>query len=132
MPRVKMLVLTAGSEDGIHVRRYEKDREYEINDRLAGYFSGMGAATIIRERKMAPGPSDNKMMEGSSANKQSEQDEAETEKQPGVRIFQLADELGVPLKKILAAAKDLGIEVSGPSSEITLEEAAKIRAKLGK
>jgi len=132
MAKVKMLVLTAGSEDGIHVRRYEKDREYEINDRLAGYFSGMGAATIIRERKMAPGPSDNKMMEGSPANKRSEQDEAETEKQLGVRIFQLADELSMPLKKIFAAAKDLGMKTLEASSEITLEEAAKIRAKLGK
>ena len=46
---------------------------------------------------------------------------------PTLRVFQLADELGVKTKKVLKAANKLNIKVTAAASGLTEEEAEKIK-----
>lgn len=67
--RIQMLTSAAGSYDGIHIRLYEQDEEFEVGSGfmsadLAKAFLESGAAKEVGEKPQkatAPGPSETKV-----------------------------------------------------------------------
>lgn len=150
MPKILMKVTTPGSPDGIKINNYVVDREYDIKDTLAKAFISMGVAEYVREEKFVRIAPENKMVESSPDNKVAESSDEdsvvggdsvvdnsteiikEAEKSDNtnktLRVYQLADELGVSSKKILRMAKKLDIFVSAPASGLSEEEAKRIKS----
>lgn len=66
--RIKMVETTSGSYDGIHIRTYDKDQEFEVGDGympadLARAFVDSGAAKELgtpAKKGTPPGPSETK------------------------------------------------------------------------
>ena len=56
-----------------------------------------------------------------------EEEKKQDDTAPTLRVFQLADELGVKTKKVLKAANKLNIKVTAAASGLTEEEAEKIK-----
>lgn len=56
-----------------------------------------------------------------------EEEKRQTDTAPTLRVFQLADELGVKVRKVLKVAKSLNINVKASVSGLTEEEAEKIK-----
>lgn len=145
MSKIRMVQTIPGSMDGINAREYMADQEYDvdgvqINRELSDIFLKCGAAVLVRERKPAA-----EAFEEAIAEESSEEDGLETT--PGdldavtggskpdpkvMRVFQLADELGVSYKKIVKAANGLGIEVKAAQSGLTESEIVEIKAEFEK
>ncbi len=145
MAKIKMTQTIAGCMDGIHPKKYVAEEIYaidgtEINQRLADMFLGCGAAVIIRERKpILESPEKAVVEEAPEAKLQSPELKPEidlkeeTKHEPKtIRVFQLADKLGVSYKKILYVANDLGIEVKVAQSGLTEAECKRIESSLDK
>ena len=76
MARIKMLATMKGSEDGLHVQEFLKDRVYLLVDSLAEVFVGMGAAEFqfpqkppMAQELSKPHPSEDKGIEAAPENK---------------------------------------------------------------
>lgn len=152
MPKIRMLETTPGSLDGVSVTSFVAGREYDVPESLATAFvNHMGVAVVVRERKVvevpekavevaAPENKEESIREnvfGSSEKEVLTEEEAEAESgetvedgKAAMRVFQLADELGVSSKKIIKAAKKLGIDVTAPASGLTEAAAEKIKAEI--
>jgi len=146
MPRIRMLRDDKGSLDGFTVTYFLKDLEYDVTEDLAKAFIGhMGVAEIVRVRKAEPEAPENKMVKDVPENKVAGTVSAKTEEEAEAvsgksreenstvtRVYQLADELGIPSKKVIKKARALGISIKVAQSGLTEEEAEKIRAGLAK
>lgn len=137
MPKIIMKDTTPGSLDGIKINNYIADREYTVNDALAKAFISMGVAEYVREEKFVRTTPENKMVESSPDNKVAESSDEiikEAEKSDNtskpLRVYQLADELGVSSKKVLRIAKKLNIHVNAPTSGLSEEEEKRIKSAL--
>ena len=150
MPKIVMKITTPGSSDGITVNNYVAGRKYPVGDALAKAFISMGVAEYAKEEKFVRIAPENKMVESSLDNKVAESSDEdsvvggdsvvdnsggiieEAEKldntSKALRVYQLADELGVSSKKILRIAKKLGIFVSAPASGLSEEEEKRIKS----
>lgn len=51
MKKIKMLDSTTGSQNGINIQLFEKNKTYTISDRLADVFCGLKKAEIIVEEE---------------------------------------------------------------------------------
>jgi hypothetical protein len=51
MPKVRMLVNTLGSNNGLNVSNYIKGEEYDIGDELADSFLSMKVCELATEKK---------------------------------------------------------------------------------
>lgn len=155
MPKIRMLQNARGSLDGINSIDFLKGLEYDVHEELAVTFiSHMGVATIIRERKAVPEAPEKAVVEAAPENKgvlteeeaEAERDESiedysvddaenaegkdEEDKPMAMRVYQLADELGVDSKEIIKAAEKLKIYVSAATSGLSEGEAEKIKAAM--
>ncbi len=155
MPKIRMLQNARGSLDGINSIDFLKGLEYDVHEELAVTFiSHMGVAVIIRERKAVPEAPENAAVEAAPENKEvlteeeaeAQSDESiedysvddaenaegvvEEDKPMAMRVYQLADELGVDSKKIIKVAKKSKIYVSAATSGLSEEEAEKIKANI--
>jgi len=137
MAKIKMLITTQGSSDGIRVTSYIANREYDVSNALAKSFisSKVAVASKGMQRKAVEIAPENKVIEIAPDNKEGIPEEmTATGKKEKVldpeeiRVFQLADELGTSSKEILAIAKKLKIVVTRPISGITRNETDQIRA----
>jgi len=61
--KIKMLKSEKGSQTGIDVQLYEKDKEYEVSDSLATAFIKAELAVEVKESIKALEPEENKMDE---------------------------------------------------------------------
>lgn len=144
MPKIRMVKTTPGSLDGFTRTMFMAEQEYEVPHELAkAFISHMGVATIVRERKAMPEAPEKAVAEAVPENKvvlteeeaeaESEdviEERAEDDKPMAMRVYQLADELGIGYKKVIKAAKALSIYVSAAASGLSEEEAERIKLKL--
>ena len=115
------------------------------------FVSHLQVATLIRERQEPEAqsqlePSEKTVVEAAPENKAvlteeeaeaenpevieekaPEEEKKQDDTAPTLRVFQLADELGVKTKKVLKAANKLNIKVTAAASGLTEEEAEKIK-----
>ena len=54
MPKVRMLKLAKGSEDGITIATYYEGKEYVIGDDLLQSFIEQGACELVEEKAVKP------------------------------------------------------------------------------
>lgn len=135
MIKIKMLKTTPGSLDGFTRIDFNEEQTYEVPDELAKAFvKDMGVAVIVRERKAISAAPEKAVIETALGNKEEEEktDDFDVEKKPRemVRVFQLADELGVSSKEIIKKAKELGLHAKAPVSGLFEEDAEKIKANM--
>lgn len=112
--RVKMLETTNGCEDGFTLRRYFRDQEYEIREELAKMFLRQGVCEeiilvpVVKKKEAAP------------------------KEEELILVFQLADKLNIEEDIIRKTAKKLKISATRRNSELTIDEANRIREALEK
>lgn len=53
---IRMKKNQPGSEDGVHIKKYEAGKEYDMAESLAKAFISMGVAEIVESKKAAPAP----------------------------------------------------------------------------
>lgn len=111
MPFVKMKCDAEGSQDGITIKLFKKGQEYNLNLNLANNFvKDQRVATFVaqkikidKEIKMMKVP-ENKMA-NVPENKEN------LDEGLSLTVFQLSDEMKIPSKKIVKAAKKIGYDV---------------------
>lgn len=153
MGRIRMTQTIPGCMDGIHPKKFMKDREYEIDNNeinltLAGIFLDCGAAVKVRSRQLILEAPEKAVIDKvpetkpeKSASEMMKMDEKpeETDVEPiikaetkSVRVFQLSDELGISWKEIVKIANKLGIDIKKAQSGLTDSEVEKIKVAFKK
>ncbi len=156
MAKIKMLKTLAGSMNGINHKKYTIDEEYEIdgfqiNQRLADIFLKGNLAKIVDEVeilqpsertviKKAPETKVEELVEDSTDDTiedilDSNEDKEETtddSNQKVMRVYNLANELKTPVKKIINIAKKLKINANAAQSGLTQYQVDKIKAEFNK
>jgi len=61
--KIRMLRSEKGSQNGIDVQLYEKDKEYEVNDSLSDAFIKAELAVEVKKSSKVLAPAENKMDE---------------------------------------------------------------------
>jgi len=135
MPKIRITRTMPVAVDGIHIRLFQAGWEGNVEDYIANLVVyKLKIATFVRERTM-PEPSEKAVIESAPEVKEEEieekPEETEPEEPPYIRVFQLAKELGVPNRLILNKAKDLGIAATAPASNLSDEEAKRLKDALG-
>jgi len=135
MPKIRVTRTMPVATDGIHIRLFQAGLEDDVEVDVANLLVyKLKIATFVRERTM-PEPSEKAVIESAPEVKEEEieekPEETEPEEPPYIRVFQLAKELGVPNRLILNKAKDLGIAATAPASNLSDEEAKRLKDALG-
>jgi len=159
MAKIIMVQSMAGCIDGIHQRKYQAGQEYEIdgvqmNQKLANIFLKCGAAKMADivppnppnppkpnepidppEKAVVENPPEMKEedpVDDENAGDEQEPEEEKKESEPEakiMRVFELANELKVPYKRVVKVAKTLKINVEFAQAGLTQSEADKIKAE---
>jgi hypothetical protein len=134
LKKIKMNHSTQGSPDGMRVLNYQKNYEYEVPDGLATAFITMGAAKAVgaRERKAVRAAPENAAMSSAPENAAQKPKPPKPEEGPVIRVYQLAEELDLPSKKVMDAARKIGIFTRAPASGLSDDEVKRIKKVLKK
>ena len=155
MATMRMKKTTPGSPDGFGTVLYEEGREYRVDVDIPAslakaFVVDMEVAEYVTEGKSIPAAPQNAAVEAAPDNKAEEApEEPETPKKEKkdfgwealkkkdkkgkvMRVYQLADELGINSKDILIAVENLGIYARNAASGLSEEEAEKVRTALKK
>jgi hypothetical protein len=133
---------TSGSPDGMHVLNYQGGHEFkipsQIPEKLALAFIGMGVAEEInstpkpRERKAISAAPENQAMNAAPENAKAKSTEEKPDQEKVIRVYQLAEELDIPSKDVIKAAKQVGIYARAPASGLSEDEVKRIKMALKK
>lgn len=155
MVTIRMLKTTPGSPDGYYTKMYEEGKEYtadiDIPPRLAKTFveDMKKVAVYVTGEKAVPAAPENAAIKVAPENKVEAPktvEEKPEEKEHGweppkkkdksdgkvMRVYELADQLGIASKDILIIVENLGIYARNPASGLSEEEVAKVKAALKK
>ena len=145
MKKVKMNYSTQGSPDGMRVTIYQGGYTYDLPDRLADSFIGIGAACLAvppqsRKRKSVVAAPENAAVnaapENAAVNTTSKDDTPKPEKKKKIeplsvtRVYQLAEELDISSKAIIKTASKIGIYARAPASGLSNDEVKRIKKAL--
>jgi len=123
MPKIKMLVDAQGCSDGFTARLYKRGQEYEVSKALANNFviqQGVAEPVPILQRRSVPAAPENAMVTAAPENKSME----------SLRVFQLANRLGISSVEVIKLAKKLGIIARAPASGLSEEDVNRITAEV--
>jgi len=122
MPKIRMLITAQGSPDGYTICLYEQGKEYEVSKALAQNFvfqQGIAEPVPTLQRRAVSVAPNNKAVSVAPENKSV----------GPLRVFQLANQLGITSGEVREIAKRLGITAKAPSSALSAEDVRKITAE---
>jgi pyruvate/2-oxoglutarate dehydrogenase complex dihydrolipoamide acyltransferase (E2) component len=123
MPKIRMLMTAQGSPDGFTICLYEQGKEYEVSKALAQNFvfqQGIAEPVPTLQRRAVSVAPDNKAVPSAPENKSA----------VSMRVFQLANQLGITSGEVREIAKRLRIVAKAPSSVLSVEDVRRITAEV--